>query len=819
MRRTPNFIGFVLLVALLLSLHTLVLAAVAENFDGFAPGTTADSITTIPGIASMVSNPANSTVVGDTTVVGVGAPFFALNALFSIGTQLPNTGTSGTLTINFTQPQNSYTMSYMTNDSVGGNFTVEGFRSGVTGPAFTDNYQVQAAMTVATASGSAGKIFTQLVISSTTQDWGIDNLATTDAPAGVTILQSGVSTDVNEAGATTDTYQIALDAPPTTAVTITLTPDAQCTVNPTPIIFNIGSVAPQTVTVKAVDDNVGEAAVHPCVITQTISTTDPAYTGITIPNLTANVTDNDPGYTSTPNPGQPLSTINTTTGVQGTTTLVITEAGSVDLSISNYAMQAGSAGQLAVSGAPKPITLTGGSGQQTTLTVTCTSTIAGTFNGKLVVTHNAAGSPATYDVTCNVTATPGPIYSSTPAPSSTVTLNIPNPAKPVTGKIKVTNTGINTLNLGPITISGGGGHFTLVMPASQQLTANQSADVGVTCDGNLTGTVQGILIITHNGSGAANPATYTIVCKSAGPGFGSTPGAGSIVDVGTILIGQQTTGSVIVSETGNAALNVSMPATGLLTGTNANEFFILTGSPPFTIADGGAAQTITIACIPRAEGLRLAVLTVNTNDPAFPVVSYLLACVGSTVPVITPTPVGFVPTLIPPTATIIIPPTGQVTVVKGLAVRTGPYLGATLINVARPGNSYSILGQNRDEGPFIWYLIQIGRQQGWVSGRYLAVSGTITVAPFVGSIFDQIDNAPDIGVRLTTNAIIDMRRRPSPRTARVGTIPADTEVIVLGRTVQERLTFWIQVSYNGVVGWIPALPVTMRGPVENLPVR
>src|SRR5262245_26816401 len=105
MRRTPHFITFILLVLLLLSLNSLALAAVAENFDGFAPTTTADSITTIPGIASMVSNPANSTVVQDTTVVGVGAPF-AGNALFSIGAQAPNTGMAGSLAINFTQPQN-----------------------------------------------------------------------------------------------------------------------------------------------------------------------------------------------------------------------------------------------------------------------------------------------------------------------------------------------------------------------------------------------------------------------------------------------------------------------------------------------------------------------------------------------------------------------------------------------------------------------------------------------------------------------------------------------------------------------------------------
>ncbi|MHC4117365.1 MAG: hypothetical protein ACYSWO_07635 [Planctomycetota bacterium] len=50
-------------------------------------------------------------------------------------------------------------------------------------------------------------------------------------PAGVTIVESGGSTDVNEAGPTSDTYTVVLDSQPSDTVTITVDPDAETEVN------------------------------------------------------------------------------------------------------------------------------------------------------------------------------------------------------------------------------------------------------------------------------------------------------------------------------------------------------------------------------------------------------------------------------------------------------------------------------------------------------------------------------------------------------------------------------------------------------------
>lgn len=157
--------------------------------------------------------------------------------------------------------------------------------------------------------------------------------------------------------------------------------------------------------------------------------------------------------------------------------------------------------------------------------------------------------------------------------------------------------------------------------------------------------------------------------------------------------------------------------------------------------------------------------------------------------------------------------------VRGLAVRTGPYLGASLITVARPNNAYEVLARNNSEGLFVWYRIRVGDNTGWASGRYLQTAGNIDAIPFTGSIFDEIDNPdlpPALNVTGVTRAIMNFRVRPSERTQIIDKIPWGAEVQVIGRTIQGGRNFWLQVRWNGRVGWIFAPYVGLRGTVDAL---
>ncbi len=308
------------------------------------------------------------------------------------------------------------------------------------------------------------------------------------------------------------------------------------------------------------------------------------------------------------------------------------------------------------------------------------------------------------------------------------------------------------------------------------------------------------------------------------PIYSSSPAVSSSINIVTVTVGTAISTTLTIFNTGTGVLIVNRPGTGFFAGANPTEFSVSAGIPTSVNPGGGFSSSVTITCVPAGVGLRTSTLSFLSNDPARRTVSYSISCTGSATAIsVTSTPPGFVATATAfvPTATPVVPANGQVVEVDGLAMRTGPYLAATLIGVARPGQPYDIPGYSDDEGGGIrWYLIRNSEGVvGWVSGRFLQVSGNLPAVPAQGSVFDGLDGAPDLGVLARTMAIIDIRRRPSGRAAIIGQLPKDAEVSVLGRTRQNGGDFWVQIRYNGIVGWIPAAPIDVYTNTGAVPIR
>ncbi len=108
---------------------------------------------------------------------------------------------------------------------------------------------------------------------------------------GVTLSESGGSTDVTEGG-NTDTYDVFLNSQPQLNVTVNIVPNAQVTTNVSMLTFTPANWnAPQTVTVTAVDDGVQEGT-HTGVVSHNITSTDPGYAGFAVADVAVNITDN-----------------------------------------------------------------------------------------------------------------------------------------------------------------------------------------------------------------------------------------------------------------------------------------------------------------------------------------------------------------------------------------------------------------------------------------------------------------------------------------------------------------------------------------------
>jgi len=130
---------------------------------------------------------------------------------------------------------------------------------------------------------------------------GIDNLTVSvldNDYAVVMISESGRSTDVEETGPTSDSYDVVLTSEPIADVVVTITGDDQVDPGagpgqPISLTFTpINWSYPQTVTVTAVDDAVVEGP-HGSIITHTADSTDQMYNGIVIADVEVNIADDD----------------------------------------------------------------------------------------------------------------------------------------------------------------------------------------------------------------------------------------------------------------------------------------------------------------------------------------------------------------------------------------------------------------------------------------------------------------------------------------------------------------------------------------------
>jgi hypothetical protein len=144
------------------------------------------------------------------------------------------------------------------NPSGGASVTIDGATTvsfgGTSGAFVVQNDQTTTVTSPAHAASTADR-------SITTPDGINANTAANDfayIPAGVTVTQSGGSTDITEGGAT-DSYTVVFITQPTTTVTITITAEDDLLVFPDRVIFTPTSWnSAQTIVGEAFDDSAAE---------------------------------------------------------------------------------------------------------------------------------------------------------------------------------------------------------------------------------------------------------------------------------------------------------------------------------------------------------------------------------------------------------------------------------------------------------------------------------------------------------------------------------------------------------------------------------
>lgn len=399
-------------------------------------------------------------------------------------------------------------------------------------------------------------------------------------------------------------------------------------------------------------------------------------------------------------------------------------------------------------------------------------------------------------------------------PSADVTINITPDARCAVSPTSITLTTTDFERSGPIAVTGV--DDTIAQPTQTCIISYTLTSADTAYDG-LTVPVTAVIVLDNDAPGASarvNIDPQTVVIQEGG-----------ITSSVNVSLSAAPTGEVIIGF--NPELECfTYPSTIIL---NASNY------------DIGEDIRITAVDDTRVEGVHACSvsLTVSSTDTRYnniftaPFWAIIIDNDGpwaSFTPgplqpgQYTPMPiVTYPPTFTPmPTSTPTATPVPLIGVVSNevsrLAMRSGPYLYATLLGGIDAGETYPIIAQNSDEGAgIVWYLVQTEHVTGWVSGRYMTFNQPPNY-PYRGSIFDEIDNAPETGVTVTTLTLNDLRRRPSGRTAALGQIPAQSTVALLGRTRQSGMDFWYHVRYEGQTGWIPAYGI-VNGNIQDVPIR
>jgi hypothetical protein len=190
-----------------------------------------------------------------------------------------------------------------------------------------------------------------------------------------------------------------------------------------------------------------------------------------------------------------------------------------------------------------------------------------------------------------------------------------------TRSLTVQNSGGATLQISSTTIAPAA--FTIVSGGGTQTIApGGSATVQLRFTPATNGPVAGSLTITSNASNAP-----TMIVTLSGTGLAQASSivlSASALDFGAVSTSSTSMRTLIVQNTGNAALNISSQSIG---GMHAADFTVT--RPAVSPIAGGGSDYAEIRFAPGATGQRTATLTIQSNDPNQPTILVSLSGIGS----------------------------------------------------------------------------------------------------------------------------------------------------------------------------------------------
>lgn len=327
-------------------------------------------------------------------------------------------------------------------------------------------------------------------------------------------------------------------------------------------------------------------------------------------------------YTSVPNPGKTLDVGSTHLGQTIHQSLTVVEAGNASLQVSFTSLTGDQPEAFQVDGLPLLIP---DGGQAQTIDISCTPLAAGLHTAILTLSTNDAEQPSlTYPLAC--TGVILPVYTSVPAVQNTIAIGEGIIGTTLTTTLQIIANSEQALTVDLAGIEGTAAEdFDIVTPTSFPLVIRDTRTITLSCRPSAVGLRAATLRLTSDDPEQPRPV-YPLTCVGQSPklaGYSSTPTAGSTIALGTALLGDTLTDKLTIAEVGEADLQVEQVS---LKGSAA--ISVDTTVFPLNLPDGGRAKTVAIQCTPSTVGEQTATLTLKSNDPTQPTLTYTITCHG-----------------------------------------------------------------------------------------------------------------------------------------------------------------------------------------------
>ena len=429
--------------------------------------------------------------------------------------------------------------------------------------------------------------------------------------AGVIVTPtSGLVT--TEAGGSA-TFTIALTTQPTASVTIALSSSdlTEGTVSPASVTFtSVDWNVAQTVTVTGVDDALVDGTVAYTIVTGAASSTDPAYSGMAVADVSVSTTDNDSASVAV----MPTSGLITTeAGGTATFTVVLTSqpTGDVTIPLSSSDLTEGTV-------LPALLTFTSAD-WNIVQTVTVTGVDDAMVDGTVAYTI-VTGSASSTDPAYNGRAVADVAVSTTDNDSAGVTVT------PTSGLITTEAGGTATFTV--VLISQPTADVTIPL-SSSDLTEGTVAPASITFTPTTWNVAQTVTITGVDDLLTDGTIAYTIVTGAATStdpvysGFAVADVSVSTTDNDTAGVTVTPTSGLTTTEAGGTAtftmVLMSQPTADVTVPLSSSDLTEGTVSPPsvtFTSANWNVAQTVTVTGVDDAMVDGTIVYTIVTGTPA-----------------------------------------------------------------------------------------------------------------------------------------------------------------------------------------------------------